>query len=72
MLKPVVFSSDRWTVGQLTELRELHASFRGDLTETAAAVGRPIAECDVALFALLGRSVMEAHAALNRTVRCAA
>ena len=49
-----------WTERQLEDLRDLHHAFRGDLTETAAAIGRTRVECDVALFVLLGRSATEA------------
>ncbi len=66
MLKPVVSKNPSWTVGQLTELKELHISFRGDLTEVAEAVGRPREDCDAAIFALIGRSAREAFCALNR------
>jgi len=43
-----------WTVGRLSALRELAHSFRGDLTEVAAALGRDRSDCDIALNALLG------------------
>ncbi|MNI33095.1 hypothetical protein D3C73_870260 [compost metagenome] len=54
-----------WTVGRLSALRELHHSFRGDLTEVAAALGRDKADCDIALNALLGRTPTEALQALG-------
>lgn len=66
MLKPVVSAKPSWTVGQLTELKELHISFRGDLTEVAAAVGRTREDCDAAIFALIGRPIREAFIALSR------
>ncbi|GAA0394667.1 hypothetical protein GCM10009093_21550 [Brevundimonas terrae] len=55
-----------WTERQLQDLRDLHHSFRGDLTETAMATGRTRTECDVALFVLLGRSATEAAIVMAR------
>ena len=55
-----------WTAGGLTELRDLAHSFRGDLTEVAAALGRDRSDCDIALNALLGRSPTQALQALDR------
>lgn len=54
-----------WTVGRLSALRELAHSFRGDLTEVAAALGRDRSDCDIALNALLGRTPTQALQALN-------
>lgn len=54
-----------WTVGCLSALRELAHSFRGDLTEVAAALGRDKADCDIALNALLGRTPTQALQALG-------
>ncbi len=55
-----------WTVGCLSALRELAYSFRGDLTEVAAALGRDRTDCDIALNALLGRTPSQALQALDR------
>ncbi|WP_312203874.1 hypothetical protein [Brevundimonas sp.] len=54
-----------WTVGRLSALRELAHSFRGDLTEVAAALGCDKADCDIALNALLGRTPTQALQALE-------
>lgn len=54
-----------WTVGALVDLRDLAISFRGDLTEIAAAMGTETWDCDIALNALLGRTPAEALAALE-------
>ncbi len=54
-----------WTVGRLSALRELAHSFRGDLTEVAAAMGRDKSDCDIALNALLGRTPTQALLALE-------
>jgi hypothetical protein len=55
-----------WTVRQLEDLRDLHHSFRGDLTETASATGRTRTECDIALFTLMGRSATQAAFVMAR------
>ena len=54
-----------WSVGQLSTLKEVHHSFRGDLAETAAAIGRDAADCDLALWHLLGATPTQALEALN-------
>lgn len=54
-----------WTAGRLSALRDLAHSFRGDLTEIAAALGRDRADCDIALNALLGRTPTQALQALE-------
>ena len=54
-----------WTVGQLSTLKEVHHSFRGDLVETAAAMGREPADCDIALWHLLGATPTQALQSLN-------
>lgn len=65
MLKPVESTGVRWSANQLEELREVHASFRGDLTETAAAIGRSKSDCDLALFTLMGRTALAAALIMN-------
>lgn len=55
-----------WTILSLKDLRALHHCFRGDLTETAAAMGETRVRCDRALNALLGRTEAEALAVLER------
>jgi hypothetical protein len=54
-----------WTVGQLSTLKEAHHSFRGDLVETAAAMGREPADCDIALWHLLGKTPTQALQSLD-------
>ena len=54
-----------WTVGQLSSLKEVHHSFRGDLVETAAAMGRDAPDCDRALWHMLGRTPAQALRALD-------
>ena len=54
-----------WTVGQLSTLKEVHHSFRGDLVETAAALGREPADCDIALWHLLGKTPTQALQSLE-------
>ncbi|MNY62533.1 hypothetical protein D3C86_1993630 [compost metagenome] len=43
----------------------MHHSFRGDLVETAAALGREPAECDIALWHLLGKTPTQALQSLE-------
>lgn len=54
-----------WTVGQLSTLKEVHHSFRGDLAETAAAMNRDPADCDLALWHLLGATPTQALQSLD-------
>lgn len=54
-----------WTVGQLSTLKEVHHSFRGDLVETAAAMGRDGADCDIALWHLVGATPTQALQSLD-------
>lgn len=54
-----------WTITSLSDLRDLTHSFRGDLTEVAAALGRDKSSCDIALNALLGRTPTQALQALE-------
>lgn len=54
-----------WSVGQLSTLKEVHHSFRGDLVETAAAMGRDAADCDIALWHLVGATPTQALQSLN-------
>lgn len=58
-------SPSGWSVGQLSTLKEVHHSFRGDLAETAAAMGRETSDCDIALWHLLGRTPTQALQSLN-------
>lgn len=58
-------SPSGWSVGQLSTLKEVHHSFRGDLTETAAALGREPADCDIALWHLLGKTPTQALQSLE-------
>ena len=62
-------SPSGWTVGQLSTLKELHHSFRGDLTETAAALGRIPADCDVALWHLVGATPTQALQSLDAAAK---
>lgn len=64
LIRPMTRSG--WSVLALQDLRALHHCFRGDLKETAAAMGETRARCDLALNALLGRTEAEALAALER------
>lgn len=66
MPQAVVSPTPGWSVWDLTCLKELTHSFRGDLTEVAAAMGRTRKDCDIALFALVGRSSTEAMLVLGR------
>lgn len=72
MPEPVVFQTPNWSERELIALKDISHSFRGDLTETAAAMRRTRKECDIALFALLGRSATEAAIVLNRGLEVAA
>ena len=58
-------SPSGWTVGQLSTLKEVHHSFRGDLAETAVALGREPADCDIALWHLLGKTPTQALQSLD-------
>lgn len=54
-----------WTITSLSDLRDLTNSYRCDLTEVAAAMGRDKSDCDIALNALLGRTLHQALLALE-------
>ncbi len=58
-----------WSVGQLSTLKEVHHSFRGDLVETAAAMGREPADCDIALWHLLGKTPTQALESLEAAAK---
>jgi hypothetical protein len=58
-------SPSGWSVGQLSTLKEVHHSFRGDLVETATALGRETSDCDVALWHLLGATPTQALQSLD-------
>lgn len=58
-------SRSGWSVGQLSTLKEVHHSFRGDLVETAAAMDRGAADCDIALWHLLGKTPTQALQSLE-------
>lgn len=58
-------SPSGWSVGQLSTLKEVHHSFRGDLVETAAALGRAPSDCDIALWHLLGKTPTQALQSLE-------
>lgn len=58
-------SHSGWTITSLSDLRDLAHSFRGDLTEVAAALGRDRSDCDIALNAFLGRTPAQTLQALE-------
>lgn len=62
-------SPSGWSVGQLSELKEVHHCFRGDLAETAAAMGREPADCDIALWHLLGKTPTQALQSLEAAAK---
>lgn len=58
-------SPSGWSVGQLSALKKMHRCFRGDLVETAAALEREPADCDIALWHLLGKTPTQALQSLD-------
>jgi hypothetical protein len=60
----VAATRDGWTPAMLARLRLAGRLFGGDLSLIAPAVGRTRAACDRGLWALVGRDLDQAHAAL--------